>query len=669
MADTDKPKNNEDEKLLRGTDPKVEAKVDEMMTYGEKSKTSRDIKPASSGSASAPLLPGEKLPDFNKQPVWSHPRSVASTKDKPDESGNQVADKESKPPNKQIEDPATDKAVDEIAAEESDRMLAIEDAKAQLLAEGSAEIDRGIFNRIKSAIKRFWSNPKARFAVLSILVIAIATVAVVPPSRYFALNTLGVRSSTSLRVLDENTSQPLKNVEVSIDGKTSRTDKDGKAKIEKIKLGNQQLAIKKPAFADINQKVVIGWGSNPRGDLKLTAVGSRYTFKVVDFVSDKPAKAVEATSGDASATVNENGEIVLVVADQDEANVDISIVGDNYRTEKINLDVGNKDVHQVKMVPSRKQAFVSKRSGKYDLYKIDVDGKNEEKVLAGTGTESEDKTVILPNSKSNTIAYVSARADQRNIDGFALSSLMIINLDDNNISKIDSSERIQPVDFIGNKLIYVKIAEGASAADSTRHRLISYDIETEEKKELASTNYFNDILSAKGSIYFTPAAYQVNGSVGLFKTNADGSSKSTIFGEEAWNLFRVSYDKINVAVNQTWYEYDISSNQFNKLEVAPALLKSRVYNDSPDAKNSAWVDDRDGKGVLIIYDTSTKEEKVLQTQSGLKNPIRWLDADHLVYRVSTSSETADYVISLSGGEPKKIKDVTNTAGLDRWYYY
>lgn len=46
------------------------------------------------------------------------------------------------------------------------------------------------------------------------------------------------------------------------------------------------------------------------------------------------------------------------------------------------------------MAPSRKHVFISKRSGTYDVYKVDVDGKNEEKVLSGTGSERPDAIAL-----------------------------------------------------------------------------------------------------------------------------------------------------------------------------------------------------------------------------------------------------------------------------------
>lgn len=665
MADADETKKQHQDGPIHNIDPAIEAKVDKMMTGAE------DVAVRPSG---APLLPSEKLPDFSKKAdeLKPEPEKVKTTLPEPDQQKTPQTSENLKPPQRStdpLNNPATDRAVDEIAEAESNRMLAIEDAKAELLAEGTAEIDRGFWNRLKTKITNFWHNKKARNSVLAVIFVLIVIGGIVPASRYFILNATGIRASISLRVIDDKTDQPLKNVEISIGDKSAKTDIAGKVKLSKIKLGKQHLLVKKPAFADVNQNVVIGWGSNPRGDLGLTPVGSRYTLEVKDYVSGGSVKDAEAVSGEASATANNDGEIILVAADQNESEINIQISAPNYRAENITLDVGNKDQHRINLVPARKHAFVSKRSGKYDLYKVDVDGKNEKLVLEGTGAESEDTSVIMPSQNSNTIAYVTTRGEKHNADGFALSSLIVINLDDDSMETIDYSERIQLVDFIGNKLVYVKIAQGQSAASLSRHQLISYDINTKEQKVIYKTNYFNDVLSAKGVIYFAPSQYKTNGPAGLFKINPDGSGQSTVYGQEVWNLYRVSYDNIDAAVGQNWYQYDILQGTFNTLTNTPAEQKSRVYADSPDGKKSAWVDQRDGKGVLIVYDLLTGKDNVIQTQSGLANPISWLDNTHLVYRIDNNSETADYAIGVNGGIAKKIRDVTNTAGLDRWYYY
>ena len=643
-------------------DPETEAKIDEMMSTELPAETA-DEAANTSESSSAPLLPTDKLPDIAKEKDGPKPVEEQIHPD----SAQEVAQALPKPEHEEFEDPYTNKAVDDIVAEESNELLAEQDKKKVAQAVPKQKIGMG--QKIKNFLFAWWHNPLYRKLTIGFICLVLVALAAVPTTRYFILNTAGVRSSSSVTILDQKTSQPLKNVEVQVGTQSSKTDKEGKVKLSGIKLGDQKLVVKKPAFAEVSRDITIGWGSNPLGEVKLTPVGSQYTFSVKDFLSDNPVKGAEATSGESSAQANENGEIVLTVPVSKEAEIDIAITADNYRTESLKVPVANKQSQEIKLVPSKKHAFISKRSGKYDVYKIDVDGKNEEKVLAGTGSEREDSMALVIHPTKDIAAFVSTRGTLKNQDGYQLSSLTLIDLKTNETTKIADSERVQVVGWVGDRIVYVKIAQGESAASTNRHKLLSYDTKEDQEKELASTNYFNDVLIAGSNIYYSPALYKVNGPVGLFKINADGSDRKTVYDKEVWNLFRVSYDKISASVGQDWYDYDISSGSFIKANSPPALLKSRIYINSPSGKKSLWVDDRDGKGVLLAYDTGSKEDKTIQTASGLKNPVDWLDDDHVVYRVSNSQETADYVLNTNSGSPKKIIDVTNVAGVDRWYYY
>ena len=77
---------------------------------------------------------------------------------------------------------------------------------------------------------------------------------------------------------------------------------------------------------------------------------------------------------------------------------------------------------------------------------------------------------------------------------------------------------------------------------------------------------------------------------------------------------------------------------------------------------------RDGKGTLLIYDIDAKSDQVLHSQSGLGYPMRWLNDTTVIYRVKTDQESADYAISIHGGKPVKIRDVTSSGGIDSWYH-
>lgn len=572
-----------------------------------------------------------------------------------------------------LEDVGTAKAVDEIIATDADELLAARDRGA--VSAGTVPAEQKAPSKPRKGIggffKAWWHSKRYRYATLAVLFVALAAAGTVPASRYFVLNSVGVRSAASVTVLDETTGQPLKNAEFSVAGKSGRTDREGTAKLSDLRLGRHTMTVKKVAFAEVAQPLTLGWGSNPLGEFRLKPVGSQYKIEVVDFLSKKPVSKVEASSGEANALSNEKGEIVLTVPHEstDQEKIEVQLSGEGLRTENIALPPGKKDTELVAMVPERKHVFISNRSGTYDLYKVDADGKNEEKVLSGTGSERPDAIAVAVHPTKNVAALVSARDSSRNKDGFVLSSLTMVNLSDNSTKKVTQSERIQLIGWIDNKLAYVAITEGASAASPNRHRLISYDLNAAAETELASTNYFNDIMLVDKSIYYTPASYKVNGPVGLFKTNADGTDKKTIYDQEVWNLFRTSYGKLSVSKGQDWFDLHLNTDVMEPAASAPPVLKTRIYVPSPDNSISLWTDERDGKGVLLSYDPSTKKDEILRAQSGLKNPIRWLSDRHVIYRVNNGQETADYVFNTEGGEPRKIVDVTDTAGIDRWYYY
>ncbi len=647
MTDKKTPQNTSDEP--------ISPEINEMMGPTPETAMPQSAK-VDSEPGSAPIIPDDKFP----KEVFDSPKNEPV-----DQPTHVITD--SMPEQPKPEDLAIDEAVSDIVREESDTVLAKEDediGKAFV----PAPTPHGFIAKLKSLVKRWWSNPKARWATLAGIVVGLLIIFAVPTSRYFVLNTVGVRAAVQMVVLDEGTQQPLKNVQVSIDGKSGETDSDGKVRVAGVKLGNNNLHVEKVAFAPYDRTVTLGWGSNPLGDIALKPTGAQYTFNVSEFLSEKPLSKVEAVSGLASAVANEQGEIVLTVDVKDEERLDVTLNKENFRSEKRTIATKNKEVQKVAMVPAKKHVFISKRSGKFDLYKIDVDGKNEELLLPGSGTERDD-IVIAPHADQSVVALVSTRENQRNDNGFLLSNLQTVDVETGENTEVAASERVQIVDWVGDRLVYVQIDEGVSANSPRRHRLMSYDYKKAESNELATSNYFNDVMVAKNTVYYAPSSANQNGKTYFYRINPDGSNPQTILDKEVWNIFRVDYDKLNLAVGQKWYEYTLGDGAATQLDGAPGDPKNKLFRDDAEKKRSLWVDQRDGKGVLLSYDTTTKQDKIVKTQSGLRNPINWLQNDYAIYRINTDQETADYVLNLAGGQPRKIQDVTNTGGIDRWYYY
>lgn len=561
-----------------------------------------------------------------------------------------------------IADPETDKAVAEIVAAEGDELLEIEDA----VRDTDQPVSTAKKPRLSlgNALKRFLAKPVVRTSILVLLVGGVVAAMFIPGTRYYALNGVGVRASSSLVVLDDSSQQPLKNAKISIGGVSGTTDEAGKVNLSKVKLGLNVLTIDKRAFAPVSKKVVVGWGSNPLGDFKLNPTGTQYSFMVADFLTGKPVTKIEANSNYASAVSDEKGLIKLTIDKPADKKFEVTLKGAGLRTELLSIDPNDTTLRALKLVPERKQAFVTKRSGEYDMYAAYIDGKDEKLVLAGSGNERDD-AVIVPHPSSHSVAYVSTRAGQHNSDGYLLSNLLLVNVDDNTTTNIGVAERIQIIGWSGDRLLYEQIAAGTSANSPGRYRLMSYNIKDAASKELASSNFFNDVTLANGVIYYAPSSAYQTGQTALYKVNPDGTNLQTVFGQEVWNIFRTSYDHFALSVQQLWYDYRLGDKAPVKLNSAPPNQVSRIYVDSADGKHSAWVDKRDGKGVLLSYDTNTKTEAILNSQSGLSYPVNWLNDSVVVYRIKTDQETADYAMSIDGGKPVKIRDVTNTAGLER----
>lgn len=564
------------------------------------------------------------------------------------------------------EETKTDAAVEDIVAKESDELLAAEDKQ---LHQAFSNQPPSFRQKLKNFFKRWWDNPKARWSTIVGAAVLVMAMTLVPVTRYAVLNTLGVRSSSSVVVLDQSTLQPLKNVTVKLAGQQGTTDDNGRAQLSKLRLGRTTLTVEKRAFATESKPVTLGWGSNPLGEVNLRPTGTQYSFIVVDYLSGKPIPKAEAIGDQAEAFADEQGKIKLTVDKNAPASFEVIIKKDGLRDEKVQVTNDNTEARTVAMVSRHKHVFLSNRSGRYDVYKVDVDGANEELVLSGTGSERDD-LALVPHPDNDLAALVSTRDNKHDGDGYLLSNLALIDLTDNSVSTLAESQRLQIVGWSGDNLIYAQIAAGASAANPKRHRLISYNTETKISKEIAAANYFNDVAFANGKLYYAPSSNNLGGGLaGLYQVSPDGSNRQTVMPQEVWNVFRTGYDRLVLSQPQGWYEYKLGNIIATKLPGEPSNTTNRLYVDSPDGKHSLWVDSRDGKGVLLNYELSSQKDSTLKTQSGLSNPVYWINDQTVIYRVRTPQETADYVMSIAGGQPRKLRDVSNAAGLSTWYYY
>ncbi len=563
----------------------------------------------------------------------------------------------------QLKDDEIDKAVDEIVSAESDKLLEAQDEELEYT--NLPDPKPSFSDRVKSFFRTWWEVRSLRYGTLIILFLALVVGGLVPKTRYAVMNTLGIRVRSSMAIVDSKTRLPLKNIQVSLQGHALRSDDDGVVVFEGLKQGPAKLEIDKRGYAVYEKDLVLGWGSNPLGEQPLTATGTQFIFLTKDWMSDKVIVDVEVISGEDIAKSDSEGKTTLTVGDvADDA--EVKIIANGYREEIFTIGELSREENIVKLVPSKKHAFVSNRDGRYNLYAIDVDAKNEELLLEATGKERE-IPFILPHQTRDVIAYISSRDGDTNKDNFMLDGLFIIDLIDGSSYKVTRSEQIQLIGWYGDKLIYVNVIEGASAGNSERSKIVSYDLQTKGRTELASANYFNDVKLIQDTVYYAVSSYSVPQSQAkLYTIKTDATEKKELIGTQVWSITRLSFTNLLFdTIDLAWYEQELGKEPV-KLDAQPANRVSRTYTVSPNGKKAAWVDVRDGKGVLLVYDVTSGEEATVLTEPGLSDPVYWTSDSYLVYRISTSEESSDYVLNIDGGVPQKISDVVGNRS--RYFY-
>ncbi len=551
---------------------------------------------------------------------------------------------------------AEDAVVDDIVRNEGDEALEAQDKVAR---QNNVVMKPKLWERLKNDWSDWWDDPRKRYISLGVIGILLICVFLFPASRAFMLNLVGMRGTVTVQVLDSKTTLPLTGADVTISGQTAATNDQGKATVQHVKLGTQQLSVRKTAFADVNEPVTIKTGSQTVPNVSLKPTGMQFSFLVVDSLTGKPIASAEVASGSASALSDKAGKVLLTAPPTTNSRLDIAVSAKGYRTEKVKFRTDSKGATTVELIPAGKDVFVSKEAGKYDLYAADLDGKNRKVILAATGTETANLTLsVSPDGQK--AALVSTRDNQKNAQGYLLSTLTIVNTDGSSSQTVEHAEDITLLGWSGTKLVYGQTVAGASAANPNRQKIIVYDTNGGKKLPLASANYFNGSELVGSNVYYAVASSD-GGAAGSFnKIAVDGTGKQILANQEQWTVLRTAYDALNVqSASGAWQTYTIGGSL--KPGTAPASLSDRVYADNSDASKSLWVDQRDGKGTLLSYDTKAKKDTTLTAQAGLTYPVRWMSDTTVVYRVATQKETADYVMSTAGGQPKKITDVTATS--------
>jgi len=489
-------------------------------------------------------------------------------------------------------------------------------------------------NKIKSKKSNKKFNLKKILIILfTLLAMILVAIFVIPTTRYYLLNNLGVRSSASLMVVDSKTNFPISGVKVSVQGQEYTSNDAGKVMASNLKLGKTTILFQKRSFGEQRQTVIIGWGSNPiNKPFALEPAGNKYSIYVKDWISKKGIDGAVVISEDSRVTTDKNGLAEITIAES--APKKIKIETTDYREENFDLLEQEQKI-EVSLVPASALFFINEEKGTLNLEKVDLDGKNKVTVFGGSGSEIEERISIMaqPSSQRQIAAFVSTRSGIKNSDGYLLSDLYIVEGKKKIANKVigTTSEKIQLLGWDNNKIIFIKTVSGPSAAQDGRQRIVAYDIDSDTSIEIAKADNFNDsILKGKELVYAN------NGpSAKLFRVQTDGSNLKTILNKEVWALEEIATTAFLAnSSDKKWQKINFTNSNIEELNGAAAdsyINKLKLY--SPSSTKLAILETGSRSNKLIIRSEKSSSEYNDNRISRNSN-IAWISDNYILIQDS-----------------------------------
>lgn len=529
-------------------------------------------------------------------------------------------------------------------------------------------------------LQRLWTQYKAKRKITVPATIALFLIILfgVPVTRYGILGVI-VKNDVQVTIIDSETNVPVSGVDVSLRGKFAKTDGEGKATLNGVRVGSGELKATKKYYKDTTAKVLTGLKSKPKA-VKLEATGRQLPVHIVNKITGENIAGVAIRVADTEAQTDQNGETTVVLpASQQKMEAKLSKDGFNEITVQITVNNATVKDNTFGLTPSGKVYFLSKKTGTIDVVKTDLDGSNRQTVLAGTGSEEDGNTILLASRDWKYLALHSRRDGTR-------ASLYLIDTSSDKLVEIDSGDAsFSPIGWSGHHFAYTVLRTNIPAWQPKATALKTYNADTLQLQTIDETNaegsssndYAAESLSnvyiLKDTLLYTKnwnagyySAYRLAGKrMGIYGVKSDGSNKQTLKDFDAgnsayFNAVLSSPGEVYYGVYgsvEAFYEYedgklsetkDFNNSAFGKFYA--------TYLVSPTGNASFWYEPRDGKNTLFIGNIDGENGKELASLSEYV-PYGWFTDNYLLMS-KNSSELFIQPVGGAGarGQVLKISD-------------
>jgi hypothetical protein len=357
----------------------------------------------------------------------------------------------------------------------------------------------------------------------------------------------------------------------------------------------------------------------------------------------------------------------------------VAVVASGYNNLAASVEVttGVVDANTLQLVPAGRVYFLSNLSGKIDVVSTNLDGSGRQTVLAGTGSEDANATLLLASRDWKYLALLSKRSGN--------TQLYLITAASGQLTTIDSSANIfTPIGWSGHYFVYKANNTAISNWQPGGTVIKSYDADTAKSVTLASTTatgtsnadaqyqniwdaaFVGDSLVYDVTWYVYPGNLAVAGQQDtLMSVKPDGTGSKTLKSVDASQYYISNLNAANpVQAYFGVYSSTSSAANYYRLDSNGSVTQSSTitsdsvskgyptYLLSPSGNATFWGEQRDGKNTLFTGDANGSSATQIATLSDY-TAYGWYTDSYLLVQKGGSEL---YIMPPSGGTPLKISD-------------
>ena len=524
--------------------------------------------------------------------------------------------------------------------------------------------------------------PKRKLIIgLVIAALLVGTFMAVPFLRY-GFAGLFVSKQVVLTVVDSANQKPVSDAKVSLGRYDGVTDAKGRAVINGVPVGEYTLEVTKK-----NYKLLTGTHTVPilmpakDTTKKIQATGRTVTFTFTNAISGQVVAGVAVDIEGSTAVSDDKGVANVVVPIKQTEQVGTA-KAEGYNTAEVKVQMKTNDDQKisVKLTPTGKLYFLSKRTGTINVMSADLDGTNQAVVLQGTGKELDGETSLLPSPGWTSLMLI-ARRDADRAKLYSLTTNGQLKLVD------DADVSYQPIGWVAGRFYYKTVSNSLAGWQNKAETIASYNPESGQRQEVdgtlgSGTNYYDMVAQhfttpaiVDGKVvyakYWNYGGYvmEKSRSTSIVAVTVEGNIKTVlkevpattdIYADAGLTKPGVYVVRLGRPDNgKEYYQYSAGKVAASTIDDT-AFYNNRVsYQMSPDGSRAFWAEVRDGK--TIAFEASKDLTGGTQVSATDYAPYGWYTDSYVLY----SKNMSELYIAPAGSPldgAHKITDYHKAAG-------